>query len=335
MRHSNGEEQSFSARWAELASADDIDVRDVNVDAPDFFESLAGCDGFMWRVGYDAVSLQRGKRILAAVEHGMQIPVFPSWASAWHFEDKIAQSYLLEAAGIPMPRTWVWWDRDKALRFCATARYPLVVKLAVGVQSNNVRLVRNAEEARDVIDRVFGAGIVSIDEPRTFLRTVLGRRFHGARLFAGRPLPDGVQHGYFYGQEFLPGNDYDTRVTIIGDRAFAFRRLNRPGDFRASGSGRIDWDPGNIDLEFVRLAFRIARHLNTQSVAIDGLRRGDERVVSEISYTYAAWAVRDCPGHWVLGGDASTGALNWVDGNLRPEDAIFTDFVRIVRGRGP
>lgn len=30
-----------------------------------------------------------------------------------------------------------------------------------------------------------------------------------------------LQSGYVLFQEFLPGNSYDTRVTVIGDRAFA------------------------------------------------------------------------------------------------------------------
>jgi hypothetical protein len=65
-------------------------------------------------------------------------------------------------------------------------------------------------------------------------------------------------------------------------------------------------------------------------VAIDGLRRGADRVVGEISYAYASWAVRDCPGHWLLEGDPHTGSLTWVEGKLRPEDAIFVDFMRSI-----
>jgi hypothetical protein len=160
-----------------------------------------------------------------------------------------------------------------------------------------------------------------------------GNRIQGIRLLAGRPLPRGLQHGYVYLQEFLPGNDYDTRVTVIGHRGFAFRRLNREGDFRASGSGRIIWTPAEIDPRMVRLGFRVARQLGTQSVAIDGLLKHGEPVVGEISYTYASWAIRDCPGHWVLDGDPMTGELGWVEGSTRPEDAIFDDFVAHLESR--
>jgi hypothetical protein len=122
-------------------------------------------------------------------------------------------------------------------------------------------------------------------------------------------------------------------VTVIGSRAFAFRRFNRPGDFRASGSGRIDWDPQHIDEESIRLAFRVARHLRTQSLGVDLLQHGGQKVLTEISYTYASWAVRDCPGHWVMQGDDAAGPLSWIQGRMQPEDAIFDDFVARLQSR--
>jgi hypothetical protein len=334
-RHRNGELQSFSDRWQLLCEREGIEARVVDVFAPDFFAQLAGCSGFLWRFGYASVPRNLARRLLPAIEHGLGIPVFPSWKTAWHFEDKIAQAYLLEAAGIPAPRTWVFWDAQQALAFCRCARYPLVLKLSQGYQSTNVRLVLGADEAAYWIERMFGTGLSRFVPPGVPLRRLLQRP--GAALRALRAgnawrdaQPEDLQHGYLYVQEFLPDNAFDTRVTIIGDRAFAFRRYNRPGDFRASGSGRIDWDPKGIDLETVRLAFEVARKLQTQSVAVDGLRRGDERVIAEISYTYASWAVRDCPGHWHLRND---GALEWLAGALMPEDAIFHDFVDEVRRR--
>ena len=117
-----------------------------------------------------------------------------------------------------------------------------------------------------------------------------GTRALAWQLWRTRRLPP-LNHGYLYLQEFLADNAYDTRVTVIGNRAFAFRRFNRDGDFRASGSGKISWEPAAIDPAIVRLAFRIAAALGTQSIAIDGLYRGDEVVAGEISYTFAAWAI--------------------------------------------
>ncbi|UCG42196.1 MAG: hypothetical protein JSU73_09995 [candidate division WOR-3 bacterium] len=157
-------------------------------------------------------------------------------------------------------------------------------------------------------------------------------------LHHGTPLPpwdDGyeLQSGYVLFQEFLPGNDSDTRVTVIGNRAFASRRQNRPGDFRASGSGVSDFDPKLIDERFVRLAFLTARSLACQSCAIDGLYKGTTPVVVEISYTYPSWSVQFCPGHWRLDGSPDRGVLAWIPGRKWPEEAQVEDFLRRLDSR--
>ena len=330
----NGVRQSYSDRWIELAAQAGIRTRLVDVYQPDVLAQIAGCHGFMWRFGYRAPERPMAKRLLPAVEHGLGIPVFPSWKSCWHFEDKISQHYLLQAAGIPMPRTWVFWEKQQALDFVRSTSYPKVIKLTTGFRSGNVRLLRNASEGAYWVERLFGAGVWSFGPIAgdSRVRNLLRRARTSIRTVTGtHDIRDELQRGYLYVQEFLENNDFDTRVTVIGNRAFAYRRLNRPGDFRASGSGRPDWDVSKIDLETVRLAFRVARQLETQSVAIDGMRRGQDRVVGEISYTYVSWMVRDCPGHWLLHGDSDAGQLAWVDGHLAPDDAIFEDFVRSIR----
>ena len=329
---------SYSDRWTELADAAGVRVRPVDVYAGDFLDQLAGCDGFLWR--FLPHQRQIAQRVLPAVELGMGLPVFPSFRSVWHYDDKVTQHYLLAAAGIPTPRSWTFWGARAARAFARDAAYPLVFKLALGWLAENVRLVRTPEEALAWIDRMFGPGVRSLQEPLRPPSPTLRQRVGGAaRALLGRPAGGRTgdrERGYFYVQEFLPDNAFDTRVTVFGNRAVAFRRMNRPGDFRASGSGRIDWDPGPIDLATVRLGFRVAKALGMPTLAVDGLRRGDEPVVGEVSYTSAAWAVRKCPGHWHLDGDPQTGALEWVPGELRPEDAIFEDFLaEVARRRRP
>ncbi|HEV2125686.1 MAG TPA: hypothetical protein VGW38_23275, partial [Chloroflexota bacterium] len=247
----------------------------------------------------------------------------------WHFDDKVAQYYLLRAVNVPIPMTWVLWSRRRTAEFLDAAQYPLVLKLAGGIVSQNVRLVHDAREARYYADQLFGPGMYRLPAPTSGVRRA-GRRLEAAlRVLLSKPPSARVQlqRDYVLLQEFLPGNTFDTRVTVIGNRAFAFRRHNRPGDFRASGSGRIDWDPTQIAEDAVRLAFRAARTLQTQSLAVDVLRRNSEPVVGEISYYYEGWAVAACPGHWQLHDDPESGRITWVDDPMRPEDAIWVDFL--------
>jgi glutathione synthase/RimK-type ligase-like ATP-grasp enzyme len=313
------------------------EVVEFSADQKDIIEKVRGCDGLLWRFTHSPQIRLHAKRLLPAIEQGLEIPVFPDWRTSWHYDDKIAQAYLLPAANIPVPKTWVFYDFDSAVSFCRNAAYPLVIKLTGGASSQNVRLLKSFEDSYYWICRLFGSSVTSLEKPPGPSIIALRTRFRGATRYfikGWQPHPGGwhdQQTQYLFVQEFLPGNAFDTRVTVIGNRAFAFRRFNRPGDFRSSGSGDFDVNPLEIDMETVRMAFRVAKRLGTQSIAIDGLRKGNERVVGEISYTYASWVVHECPGYWLLHGDIDQGQLEWVEGHVWPENIILDDFISRIQ----
>ena len=142
------------------------------------------------------------------------------------------------------------------------------------------------------------------------------------------------QSGYVLFQEFLKNNAFDTRITVIGNRAFGYRRKNRKNDFRASGSGNIDYNPQLIDQKFIHLAFDISRKLNLQSCAIDGLYDNqNNNVVGEISYTYISQYIYNCIGHWELNGSPYLGSLNWIEGHMWPEEVQIEDFIKRINQR--
>ena len=66
--------------------------------------------------------------------------------------------------------------------------------------------------------------------------------------------------------------------------------------------------------------FDISAKLGAQSLAYDFLKRGDELLLLEISYTYISHLVQKCPGHW----DAQ---LNWHEGHMWPEEAHAQDLL--------
>ncbi len=330
--HEPGSDSS-SSRWARYLTEAGHQIRWVDVKRPSIVRDVVGCQGFMWRWGNLRGMERIARRLLPALEYQAGLVMYPDQATCWHYDDKIAQFYALEAAGIPSPVTWVWFDCAAALAWAKTAPYPLVLKLASGSGSVNVRLIPDAKDAREWIYRLFSGVAISLDKREHRYSTWQSRIRAAARAIVKGTkdiVPDRgypVHVGYTLFQEFLPGNQFDTRVTVIGERAFAFRRLNRPGDFRASGSGRIEYDPGAIDQRFVRLAFQAAEALRTQSVAIDGLYRDGQCVVVEASYTYISWAIHQCPGHWVLRGDKERGQLEWVAGQMWPERAQIDDYL--------
>lgn len=327
-----------SPKWAELLEAAGHRVRWVDVYRADILYQLRGCRGFMWRHGHSHDMQRVAKRLLPVLEREMDLVVYPDQSTCWHYDDKIAQRYLLEAVGLPIPKTWVWFAAEPALEWAESAVYPMVLKLSAGAGSVNVRLVSSFDELRLWIDRLFGGGAYGLRDEDLDDRTLPDRAKAAARILVrGRPVretrPAGRLHSnYLLVQEFLSGNPYDTRITVIGNRAFGYRRFNRPGDFRASGSGIVDHDPAGVDQDSVRLAFRAADVLKTQSIAIDALRRGDQRLIAEVSYTYVSWLVHACPGHWELQGRPESGSLIWHDGPLWPEEAQVADYLERLEG---
>jgi len=130
-------------------------------------------------------------------------------------------------------------------------------------------------------------------------------------------LLHGERHGVAYWQEYIPNNHADLRITVIGDsNAFGFWRRNRPGDFRASGSGMLDYETAIPEVA-VRYCIALNRKFRFDSMAYDILFQGGEPLVVEMSYGYLDRAVFDAPGHFVLDDE---GWLVYREGHVMPQE---------------
>jgi len=174
----------------------------------------------------------------------------------------------------------------------------------------NVKLVRRKSEARRLVRKAFGKGFPVVDRFSLFkdriwkirrdkdLKSVIGFFKGLARLLVPTELekfmPD--QKGYVYFQDFIPDNHYDTRVMVIGDCATGLKRMVRENDFRASGSGSFTFNPDEIDIEKVKIAFEVAAKLKTQSLAFDFVSHNNKPLIVEISY--ASIIDHNNPGYW-------------------------------------
>lgn len=335
-------EESYSEKWTHFLKESGIEVVTLDLLRQDALSQAADCDGVMWRWAHNPQDKQSAKVILYTIEHYLDIPVYPNNYSSWHYDEKISQHYFFQAQKIPTPDTHVFWKEIDALDFIDDIDYPIILKLSGGAGSANVVKIRTKEEAKKFVSELFNTGVF----PYTFNEFKNGVNFlspHWIKEIASRvvnslnyvifskipPLdkdwwkPD---FGYAYFQEFLPDNPFDTRVTIIGDSAFAFRRFNRPNDFRASGSGLIDYDPSAIDLRCVESAFKISERANFQSMAYDFLFKSGVPVVCEISYTFTDSAIFNCPGHW-------SRDMKWVEGQVWPEEVQVRNFIQYIEGR--
>lgn len=331
---------SFSDRWIEYCRERALPFRLVDCYSHEVIATLRECSALLWHIGHGIpADLLMGRHVLDAAEV-MGLRVFPNWATQWHFDDKIAQKYLLESVGAPLVPTYAFFSRAAAGEWIRQASFPKVFKLRRGSGSRNVRLVRGAREAHALVRQAFRQGFKAsgpvVDSVSAW--KVRQARRSGSLLELIKSVPGrlwlrwqrdrlmGRERGYAYFQEFIPGNEFDTRVTVIGSRAFAFRRRVRPGDFRASGSGQIVHERSEIRPDCLRIAFEVAAGLKSQSTAFDFvIGRDGGPLIVEISFGYAARPVYDCGGFWDR-------ELRWHDLPTWPQDAILEDLVSEVAG---
>ena len=335
----NLENKSYFEKWKHYIELQGHKVIELDLLSLDALEQAKKCDGVMCRWFHNQQDKQSLKKILYTIEHYLHIPIYPDECTSWHFDEKVSEYYLLKSLGAPTPKTWVFWNYEPAIRWAAETNYPVIWKLSSGAGSANVLKITNSKQAVELINKLFKQGIFpyTLNEFRTNMfnlsnvfRMIKRTKHASLYIIKGQypPLPAihwKPEFGYVYFQEFLPDNEYDTRIVIIGDRAFGFRRMNRKNDFRASGSGIIVYDPDLIDKKFIEIAFETSKKGAFQSMAYDFLYNADkEPVIIEISYSYPDLSYYQCSGHW-------DSKMLWHDGHMWPEDAQAEDFLAKIK----
>lgn len=304
-------EGGFGERWIEYCQKNNIEYKLVNVYASDIIEQVRGCDAFMWHHSHgDYRDVLFAKQLIYSLE-AMGVKCFPDFHTTWHFDDKVGQKYLLEAVGAPLVPSYVFYTKKEALDWIEKTSFPKVFKLRGGAGAANVMLVHTKQEARKLVKKAFGKGFPQFDRAG-YLKERYRKWREGKDSFVG--VLKGIgrlfiitdfakmhprEKGYAYFQDFIPNNTFDIRVCVVGDHAFALKRMTRKGDFRASGSGDIIYDKAQIDERCVKTAFEVNEKLKMQSVAFDFVFDVNNKpLIVEISYGYAMKAYDLCEGYW-------------------------------------
>lgn len=301
----------FASRWVLYCEQHNIPYKIVNAYDNDIVKQLDDCSAFMWHHSHASYKdVLFAKQLLYSLQQ-KGLRVFPDFNTTWHFDDKVGQKYLLEAISAPMVPSYVFYTKKEALAWVNTTEFPKVFKLRGGAASSNVKLARTKSQAIKFVNKAFGRGFPQFDrwgyfkdrykKYRNGRDALLGVCKGFARLFL--PTEYSKMHskekGYVYFQDFMPNNQFDIRVCVVGDKAFALKRMCRENDFRASGGGRIIYDRKQIDERCVRIAFDVNDKLKTQSIAYDFVfDPNNNPLIVEISYGYAVNAYDACEGYW-------------------------------------
>lgn len=304
---------SFSDRWIAYCDKNGIEYKMVNAYASDIIHQTEGCDFFMWHFHQDDYrDMQVAKALILSLE-AKGIPCFPNSHTCWHFDNKIWEKYLLEAIGAPLVPSYVFYTKKEALEWADKTIFPKVFKLKGGAGSSNVKLAHTQKEAERLIKQCFRRGFSQYrwqdhlrEEWRRYKKKKAGlRELLRPIYYAFKRYPTVFSHyhqkeiGYAYFQDFISGNTFDIRVCVVGERAFALKRMTRKDDFRASGSGSIIYEKQQIDERCVQIAFEVNKKLKAQSIAFDFVfDKNRNPLIVEISYGYAVKAYDLCEGYW-------------------------------------
>jgi glutathione synthase/RimK-type ligase-like ATP-grasp enzyme len=132
-----------------------------------------------------------------------------------------------------------------------------IIKPSAGAGSSSIKLLRSKKDKRDIpysISRTF-----TLDNFKLFLSKIrTGKSF----------VPMSNNRNKFIIQNFISDLKGDYRIIIYGDKYYSVFRSNRKNDFRASGSGIVDYEPILPDgiLDF---AENIYKQFNTPYMTMD------------------------------------------------------------------
>lgn len=297
-------------------SYDKIDLLGVNA-----VETLRNYDVLLWHFGQYVFSEMMETRSILYSAKMMGLKVFPDFKDAWHFDDKVAEMYALQAVGAPIPRSQVYYEMTTLKHALEEGEieFPIVAKLRTGSGSHNVKLIHNKAQLLHYARRMFGRGynpapsllyktssnIRSSHDKATFMAK-LKRVPEFLRVLKGaRKFPN--EKGYVYLQEFIPNDGYDMKVVVVDNKLSGFNRPIRSHDFRASGGGTFLHDRNLFTENIIQSAFAAADAIGFKCVGFDYVvdnRTGEGKIV-EMSYGFShtavmglgGWFDRDCQWH--------------------------------------
>ena len=304
----------------------------------DFWEIVSKLDFILFHWVYIDRDEQMAESLIPIIEKEMKIKCFPNWTTFWHYNNKITQYYLLKNHGFPTVSSYIFWERDKAKKWLSCAKFPLVFKLSRGAFSQDVVLVNNKKDAEKLISRMFGKGVIR-ESLAEYKMNVLKKQYRRTRrlgwvlknklLNRQTELWWQIEKNYSLFQKFLPNNPYTTRITIIGDRAFAFNIKTAEGDFRAYDMGNINFNRKEIEIECIKIAFDISKKLGFQCMAYDFIfDEKNEPKICEMGYTSYALDIFRCPGYWGAG-------LEWHKGHFWPQYFQLKDLMDLSNLKQP
>lgn len=313
---------NWSFSWIEYCEVNNVDFEIVNPYNIGVVNYLLDFDIILWHFShYVHTDVLMAKNILFTLETSGK-NVFPSIKDSWHFDDKLAETYLLESINAPIPDSFYYYSLEDVKKSIGSKmmKFPIIAKLRNGSGSHNVKLIKTKEEMYGYSKIMFTKGLDSA--PSLLHKTSSNiKTSKNLKTFIKRAkrIPEFLrslanakkfnkEKGYVFLQEFIPNEGFDLKVVVVGDKLSFIGRKIRKGDFRASGGGSLFYDKSKVSKDIIDSAFKISDELNFSCMGYDYVinSRNGKGLIVEISYGFSHQALLDAKGYFDRSG-------NWHD----------------------
>jgi [lysine-biosynthesis-protein LysW]--L-2-aminoadipate ligase len=217
----------------------------LNVSVPSAADSGIEIDVLLDR---SVVHSRAGYTLFAMDRWG--IPTLNSSQAVTICDDKARASMVLEAAGIPSPRTFVTYSVESALEACEALGYPAVLKPVTGSWGRLIARVNGPEQARAIISQ---------------------KSEHGS-----------FHHEIYYVQEFIEKPGRDIRAYVIGGKVVAASYRTSEHWITNAARGAVSV-PCPITPEIEELALRSCDVVGARLAGVDLIETDDGLKVIEIN----------------------------------------------------
>ncbi|MAN58584.1 MAG: hypothetical protein CMC08_01960 [Flavobacteriaceae bacterium] len=308
-----------------------VDPTDLNI-----IQKAKTFDVCLWHFsGYNYTEMQLAPSILHSLEHIGKL-VFPNFNDSWHFDDKIAQMYLLQNIDAPIPQSYVFYSNSNIQDFVrGNPEFPLIAKLKNGSGSHNVKMIQSSKQLFDYSKTMFSKGFSSSPSliykstsnirSAKSLKTMVNRAKRIPEFLRTRrkALQFPKEKGYVYLQEFIPNDGFDLKVVVVGDKLSFIGRSTRKGEFRASGGGSLFYDKKFISKELISVAFEVSDRLGVQCMGYDFVidNRNNKPIIIEMSYGFSHSALLDAQGYFDRKG-------NWHNEPLNAPEEVLQNLIK-------
>jgi glutathione synthase/RimK-type ligase-like ATP-grasp enzyme len=334
--NSNIHSTSWYYPWEEYCQENNLEYEILNPYSSTIIDELKKFDILLWHFNnYTFQDMMMARSILYSAKM-LGLKIFPDFYDIWHFDDKIAETYLLQSIAASIPQSWLFYSLNEIKNWDKhEITFPLVAKLKCGSGSHNVKLIKSKSQLIDYSKRMFGNGFSphpsifykaksNYDSSKGKKDLMMSRikkipEFYNTYKSA-KKFPN--EKGYVFLQEFIPNNGYDLKIVVIGEKlSFIVRRV-RKNDFRASGGGDIYYDKTLITKDIIDSAFAVNDKLKFLCMGYDYVinSKTNEGKIIEMSYCFSHVALLQAKGYFDRNGI-------WYDRPLNAPEEILKNIL--------